>query len=325
MKDNPLSVVVRRHLQKVDRLVAVHLRTDDPLLRRLGEHLVGSNGKRVRPTLVILTARHLGRLNSTSLTLAATVELLHAATLVHDDILDNAHLRRHQKTLNFRWGNEMSVLMGDYVFAATLRLMMKDLSREVLRSIADTAATVCQGQILETHHRYDPALTEEEYLRIIGDKTASLLSVCCSASAMVCGAPYKTAGVFGSFGRLLGLAFQVIDDTLDYSGRTSRFGKPVLSDLKEGRVTLPFLHCYRRSTRKERKILAAAVESARKGRFQPAPVLELLKQHGSVEYSRMRAWDYVAEAQSLLARARKGRGSLGELMTYSEYLVRRDH
>jgi octaprenyl-diphosphate synthase len=321
---NPLTQDIRRSLREVDRRIARALGGGEPLLARLADYLTKANGKRARPALVLLTARHLGRIDESAVTLGAAAEMLHAATLVHDDILDDAPLRRHQKTLHFRFGNEMSLLMGDYVFAASFRLLVQDLPREVVRVVSTSAQEVCRGQILETHHRYDARLDEETYLRIASDKTASLLATCCEASAVLAGARKDVRAAFRRFGHLLGVAFQIIDDTLDYTGSSSRLGKPVFSDLKEGRITLPFIHCLERATPAERRVLQAAVERARKGTLDPAPVRVLLARHGSVEYARMKAWERVGEAQSALLRLR-GIPRPDGILAYSEYLLRRDH
>jgi len=322
---SPLPPDIRRSLQEVDRLIARSLRVEGPVLRRLTGFLTRANGKRARPALVLLTAQHLGRIDASALALGAVVEMFHAATLVHDDVLDNATLRRHQKTLNFRFGNEMSVLMGDYVMAACFRLMARKLPREIVRVIAGTAGEVCRGQIVETHHRYRARLSEPEYMRIIDNKTASLLATSCETAAMLVAARREVRSAFRKFGRLMGLAFQIIDDTLDYIGTSSRLGKPVLSDLREGRITLPFIHCLKRSSRPERRVLLSVVDKARTGKsFDPSQVLHLLQRHGSLDYARMKAWEKVGEAQAALLRVR-GIARPDRILAYSEYLLRRDH
>ncbi len=321
MELNALPRPIRSDLAKVDRLIAQSLKTTDPFLRRWVNPLTCVNGKRVRPVLVLLTARQVGRVDGRILALAAAVEMLHAATLVHDDILDNAEERRHQKTLNFKWGNERSVLMGDFLLAATFRLMTRAIPMEILESVAEVAGTVCQGQIRETLHRYDVRLDEAGYRRVIADKTASLISSCCGLSARLAGASPRVVSAYFAFGYRLGMAFQVIDDTLDYAGTRAKIGKPVLSDLKEGRMTLPLLHCLKRALPAERRVLLAAVKKASQGRFKSDSVLKLLARHGSVEYARMKAWDFVGEAQTLLLRLPGRRPD--DLLAYSEALARR--
>jgi octaprenyl-diphosphate synthase len=318
-----LTAPIQKDLQRVEEVIASALRTDNLFIQQMVDYLSHSTGKRVRPALAILSAQYCGKVPEETMTLGAALEMLHVATLIHDDIIDNSAVRRKQKTLNFKWGNEISVLMGDYVFASSFYLMAKALPKDVLSTLADTTNIICRGEISETFNRFNVDLTEEQYLRIIQEKTASLFAASCQTGAMLAGgAPRVVERLYG-FGMALGTAFQVIDDTLDFTGKQSKVGKPVMSDLREGKLTLPVLHCLRSCTEKERGKLKAVILRKVKTASDLKTLTTLLRKYRSIEHSIRRARDLVAEAKTSL-NSLNGSGDKSRLLQFADFLTDRD-
>ena len=227
-----------------------------PLLMRVREHLIAGQGKGLRPALVMLAARVGSRVDvQTLVALAASIELMHHATLVHDDIIDAAPVRRKQPSLNAVWGNEISVISGDYLYARAFVLAASSLQPPELKALAHVAEVMCQGELAEIEHRYDTDLTEEGYLDIIRQKTAILMSACCELGAAVAGAPPETARRMGEFGTAFGLAFQIADDCLDLVGSEESLGKAVGNDLMQGSLSLPFIYLGQSQSAAQRRAL----------------------------------------------------------------------
>ena len=238
-----ITAPIQKDLNRVEQTIAQSLKTDNLFIQQMVDYLSHSTGKRIRPALAILSAKYCGNLPDEAITLGAALEMIHVATLIHDDIIDNSAVRRKQKTLNFKWGNEVSVLMGDYVFASSFYLMAKSLPKPVLSTLADTTNTICRGEISETFHRFNAGLTEAQYFEVIKEKTASLFAASCQTGAMLAEGDEGDVENLYRFGMGIGMAFQVIDDTLDFTGKQAKVGKPVMSDLREGKLTLPVIHC----------------------------------------------------------------------------------
>ncbi|HET9869144.1 MAG TPA: polyprenyl synthetase family protein, partial [bacterium] len=299
------------------------LKTENPFIQQMVDYLARSQGKRVRPALAVLAARHCGRVTEETIALGAALEMLHVATLIHDDIIDNSAVRRKQKTLNFKWGNEVSVLMGDYVFASSFYLMAKNLPKDVLGILADTTNTICRGEISETANRFNVGLTLEEYEKIVREKTACLFAASCQTGALMAGAPPETTARFERFGLGIGMAFQIVDDTLDFVGRAKKVGKPVMSDLREGKLTLPVLLCRERSSAAERKRIKAMILRKVKTPADFQRLAGLLKRTGAIELSLTRAKEWVEEAKAAIAPLEEDRGK-SELLRFADFLLDRD-
>jgi octaprenyl-diphosphate synthase len=287
------------------------------------DYLSHSTGKRVRPALAILSAQYCGKVPEETMTLGAALEMLHVATLIHDDIIDNSAVRRKQKTLNFKWGNEISVLMGDYVFASSFYLMAKTLPKDVLSNLADTTNIICRGEISETFNRFNVALSEEEYLQIIREKTASLFAASCQTGAMLGGGDPRVVDRLYRFGMGVGMAFQVIDDTLDFTGKQSKVGKPVMSDLREGKLTLPVVHCLRSCSPAERKKLKSIILRKVKTAKDIGVLKALLEKYDCIQHSIQRAQDFIADAKASLNSLNGNRDKNG-LLQFADFLIDRD-
>jgi len=318
-----LTAPIQKNLEQVEQTISQSLRSENLFVQEMADYLTHSTGKRVRPALAILSAKYCGKVVQETVALGAALEMIHVATLIHDDIIDNSAVRRKQKTLNFKWGNEISVLMGDYVFASSFYLMAKHLPKDILGIISDTTNIICRGEISETFHRFNTRLTEEQYFQVVREKTASLFAVSCQTGALLAEADSPTAEMLQKFGMGIGMAFQIVDDTLDFTGNPSKVGKPVMGDLREGKLTLPVLYCMRMGSvaekKKIQKMILKKVKTAQDFKF----LRGLLKKYKAIEYSIEKAREYVAEAKSALYQLNGSRDK-NELLQFADFLVSRD-
>lgn len=318
-----LTSSIQKDLDRVEQTITQSLKTDNLFIQQMVDYLSHSTGKRIRPALAILSSKYCGRLSSETITLGASLEMIHVATLIHDDIIDNSAIRRKQKTLNFKWGNEISVLMGDYMFASSFYLMAKSLPKQVLSTLADTTNIICRGEISETFNRFNVSLTENQYLEVIREKTASLFAASCQTGAMLAEADETTVDRLYRFGLGIGMAFQVIDDTLDFVGKTAKVGKPVLSDLKEGKLTLPVIHCMNSASKAEKAKLKKVVLRKVKTNSDLKFLGILLKKYDAIEHSMQKARTFVDEAKASLYQL-NGNRDKNELLQFADFLVNRD-
>jgi octaprenyl-diphosphate synthase len=236
-----VAQLVQPQLEEVEARIAQQASAFDPAIEGYVAYAVGGRGKRLRPLLALLAGGATGNLNSGHVDLAVIVELIHVATLVHDDIMDEAERRRSQPTVNARWGNSLSVLLGDCLFAHALNLSTNFENSAIGRAIARTATTVCSGEMIQTQRRFDLKLTVEDYLRIVEMKTGSLFSVAGELAAMISKADSSVIETFKIFGMQVGTAYQIYDDCLDLAGSESVTGKTLGTDLRKGKFTLPVL------------------------------------------------------------------------------------
>ena len=233
--------LINPHLYSVEERIRAQARTFDPAVEGYVSYVCDKGGKRLRPALALLAGGATGKISSSHVDLAVIVELIHIATLVHDDIMDGAELRRDQPTANAKWGNSISVLLGDCLFAHALRLATGFENTDVCRRIADAAAEVCSGEIIQTQRRYDLKLSTADYYRIIEMKTAALFSVACELSAFISGAGPVVISALKTFGSKIGTAYQIYDDCLDLAGTEEETGKTLGTDIQKGKFTLPIL------------------------------------------------------------------------------------
>jgi octaprenyl-diphosphate synthase len=248
-----VAKLVQPHLEQVETRIAEQAAAFDPAIEGYVVYAVGSRGKRLRPLLALLAGGATGSINSGHVDLAMIVELIHIATLVHDDVMDEAQQRRAQPTANARWGNSLSVLLGDCLFAHALTLSTNFQNSDISRAIARTAATVCSGEMIQTQRRFDLNLTVEDYLRIVEMKTGSLFSAAAELAAMISEADPKLIETFKNFGFQIGTAYQIYDDCVDLVGTESVTGKTLGTDLRKGKFTLPVLIFLRSASEFERE------------------------------------------------------------------------
>ena len=316
-----LTKPIKKDLGRVEEKISKALKTDNVFIQQMVDYLSHSTGKRVRPALAILSAKYCGKLSEDLISLGAALEMLHVATLIHDDIIDNSAVRRKQKTLNFKWGNEISVLMGDYVFASSFYLMAKDLPKNIVSSLADTTNIICHGEISETFNRFNVDLNEEQYLEVIKEKTAVLFAASCQTGAMLAGADALTVKKLYYFGLNIGMAFQVVDDTLDFVGKQTKVGKPVMSDLREGKLTLPVIYCLISATKVENKKLKALILRKIKTTSDLKFLNFLLNKYDAINRSLQKAKHYANDAMMALISLD---GNKNEFVQFADFLINRD-
>ena len=301
LSSSPLARVarlVRPHLDEVEGRIAEQASAFDPAIEGYVVYAVGSRGKRLRPLLALLAGGATGTINSGHVDLAVIVELIHIATLVHDDIMDEAERRRAQPTVNARWGNSLSVLLGDCLFAHALTLSTQFENSEIGRTIARTAATVCSGEMIQTQRRFDLKLGVEEYLRIVEMKTGSLFSAAAELAAVISEAEPRVINAFKNFGVQIGTAYQIYDDCLDLAGTETATGKTLGTDLRKGKFTLPVLIFLRSATEFERERCCRLVLEER-----VEEMTELLKNgatNGALNESIVAGSNLIREAQDTL-------------------------
>lgn len=293
--------LIGAELAATEEVLRQRLASDVPFIQKAGEYLFRGGGKRMRPALLLLCARLLGRRSSEEITYAAVVEMIHTATLVHDDIIDHAALRRGRRTLHSVWGANLSVLVGDWLYSKAMRMAIEHDNLRVIDLMCDATLRMTEGELLVLERLGAIDLGADEYFDIIDRKTARLFAAACSVPAVMRPARPEAFEPLERFGRALGTCFQLVDDLLDFTARQEELGKPVLSDLKEGKLTLPLILALPRLSSAERGKVEAVLEERAFGRVAPAEILELVRREGTLEETAALAERHAAEARAALA------------------------
>jgi octaprenyl-diphosphate synthase len=293
-----LYVPIAGDLEEVERILAATLQGSRPCVAPLLAHLRHYRGKRLRPVLVLLTARACGRVTAAHHILAAVVEIIHTATLVHDDVLDHAAVRRHLPTINARWGNQTSILLGDYLFTHAFHLA-SSVDARACRLIGETTNRVCEGELQQGSQRGNLALSEEEYLDIIDGKTAELTACCCCIGALYGDAAPGVVESLTRFGRWLGLAFQIADDLLDLVGEERTTGKSLGSDVEQQKLTLPLIRLLSSVPAESATLLRQLLSSP--GNHKRETLLPYFAQSDALAYATRRAEEFAARARAELS------------------------
>ncbi|UCD17433.1 MAG: polyprenyl synthetase family protein [Candidatus Zixiibacteriota bacterium] len=283
-----LTKPVQADLTLFDRRLTEFLKGDSPLITSIAQHLLKSRGKRIRPAFLFLASRAAEYYNEHTVNASLAIELIHTATLLHDDVVDNSDLRRGEETVNFKWTNLISVLMGDYLFAKAFRLMVETSSMALIDAISRATERVSVGELRQIEETSNYDLSEEEYLKIIADKTASLFAVACEAGPILARQNGRERRRFAEFGEKIGVAFQITDDLLDYVGSARVTGKEPGNDLITGKVTLPLIYSLHNGDRaKNKEILRILGNGVNKGCFMK--VLKYITETGGIDYAYRRA------------------------------------
>jgi len=290
---------IATELPRVEAALAGQVSGFDPGMGEYMQYILGGTGKRLRPSLALLAGGATGGVTGEHVTLAVIVELIHIATLVHDDILDEAELRHRIQTSNSRWGNEISVLLGDCLFAHALRLAASYPTTEVCRRVSEATNTVCSGEIVQTQRRFDLDLTLDQYLSIINMKTGALFAVSCELGAVLNGADPSVVKSMDEFGTNLGIAYQIYDDCVDIFGQERQAGKSLGTDMKKGKLTLPFLLLLQHVSSPARQELGAMI--LRNDQHEQQQLLRLVLGNGVVGESLATIDKYISRAQANLA------------------------
>jgi len=295
-----LTARVADDLRDVNRLIVDRMHSPVGLIPQLAGHIIAAGGKRLRPILTLASAQLCGYRGRRHLTLAACVEFIHTATLLHDDVVDQSDLRRGLSTANSVWGNQPSVLVGDFLFSRAFQFMVADGSLEVLKILSDASAVIAEGEVQQLMTTNDTTTGEDDYLSVIGAKTAALFAAACQIGAVVAERPEAEELALGTYGRNFGIAFQLVDDILDFSARQAELGKTVGDDFREGKITLPVILAHRRGDEVERAFWRRCLEDLEQDDTDLARALELMERHRALEDSMARARSYGAKAREAL-------------------------
>src|SRR5205814_1024446 len=274
-------------LRRVDELIGRRLESDVPLVREVAQYIVAAGGKRLRPALLLLSCGALGYRGEARLTLAAVVEFIHTATLLHDDVVDESRLRRGHETANAAFGNAAAVLVGDFLYSRAFQMMVEVDDMRVMRVLADATNTIAAGEVMQLMGSHDPDVDENRYLEVIRRKTAKLFEAAARLGAVLSRSTPEVEARLADYGARVGTAFQLIDDVLDYSGEEATIGKSLGDDLAEGKPTLPLIHAMRAGAPAEQAVVRRAILGG--GRDDFAGVLAAIRRCGSLDYARAAA------------------------------------
>ena len=295
-----ISSVVHHHLEAFHPFFREQMRTDVPLLNLVIRYILRQRGKRVRPTLVFLSAELCGGATNRTFVGASMVELLHTATLVHDDVVDDAGERRGMPSINALWKNKAAVLVGDYLLSRGLHIAVDHDEFAFLKATSKAVQRMSEGELLQMQKSRQLNIDEETYFKIIGDKTASLISTCCEIGARSATHDQQSIDNITRFGELVGLAFQIRDDLLDYVSRTNLIGKPYANDLKEKKITLPLIHALRTASKKEASSILGMIKKGNLQSADIAHIMSFVKDKGGIDYAQNRSQELIDEAIALL-------------------------
>jgi octaprenyl-diphosphate synthase len=310
----------RDEMQAVDQLIRQRLVSDVALVNQVAEHIVRGGGKRLRPLLACTVARAMGYQSQRHTQLAAIIEFIHTATLLHDDVVDESSLRRGQQTANALFGNAASVLVGDYLYSRSFQLMVELDDMTIQKVLADTTNAIAEGEVLQLLHVHNPDTDEAAYLRVIERKTAVLFAAACQLGGLIAGANADQQTALHRYGMQLGYAFQIADDVLDYTSDAATMGKNIGDDLAEGKATLPLIHALAQSQGRQQQRLREIVQNGEVDAL--TEVLTAIQQHGSVEYATQHALRYAQSAVESIAFLSDSQWKQ-MLLGLAEYSVRR--
>jgi len=280
--------------QAIDQLILEELSSDVVLINQLGHYIINSGGKRLRPMLLLLTAKALDYNEDKHLLLAAVIEFIHTATLLHDDVVDESDLRRGKESANAVWGNAASVLVGDYLYSSAFEMMVRTNNMRVMEILSKTTTAIAEGEVLQLLNCNNPATTEEKYLEVISRKTAILFSAATRLGAVISGVTPEIEQSLADYGQHLGMAFQLIDDALDYTSSKDELGKNLGDDLAEGKPTLPLIYAIEKGTKEQATIVIEAIKTGSRDSFND--VYEIVKATNAISYTELRAEEEAQKA-----------------------------
>ena len=299
MQPHQLNPLIEPQFDAVTDYILNNLGSNVPLVEKIAHHIVEGGGKRLRPLLVLLAANAAGYKGEQHIPLAAVIEFIHTATLLHDDVVDNSELRRGNATANAQWGNAPSVLVGDFLYSRSFQIMVEIGRMEIMQVISHATTIIAEGEVLQLLNQRNPDTSEESYLQVILGKTAMLFEAATEVGAILADSSGEDREALRLYGRHLGIAFQIVDDLLDYLSDSETMGKNVGDDLAEGKATLPLIHAMRVGSDEDRDLIRHAI---RKGGLDDlSPVLEIVQRNGSIDYSRQKATEEIDKAKSAIA------------------------
>ena len=299
MQPHQLNPLVEPQFDAVTDYILNNLGSNVPLVERIAHHIVDSGGKRLRPLLVLLAANACGYKGEKQVPLAAVIEFIHTATLLHDDVVDHSELRRGKATANANWGNAPSVLVGDFLYSRAFQIMVEIGRMDVMEVISNATTVIAEGEVLQLLNQRNPDLGEDAYLQVVLGKTAMLFEAATEVGAILADAEADDREAMRLYGRHLGIAFQIVDDLLDYLSDAETLGKNVGDDLAEGKTTMPLIHSMRVGSDADKALIRHAIRQG--GLEDLTPVIETVQRNGSVDYTREKAIEQVELAKSAIA------------------------
>jgi len=284
MQTEEIYQTVELEFESVNLLITKQLSSDVPLVEKIAQYIVESGGKRMRPLLVLLTSQALGYKDNEHIKLASIIEFLHTATLLHDDVVDTSNLRRGRATANAQWGNAPSVLVGDFLYSRAFQMMVEMQSIPIMEVLSNATNIIAEGEVLQLMNCKNPNVTEAAYFEVIKNKTAMLFEAASHSAAILADTPIETQKAMKDFGLHLGLAFQLIDDMLDYVGDSETMGKNVGDDLAEGKPTLPLIYTMQHGSEEEAKLIRSAIRNGEVSALED--ICKAVNHSGALEYTR---------------------------------------
>jgi octaprenyl-diphosphate synthase len=322
----PLSQIfepIRADLEQVDREFVRHVESQVSVIPQIGRYIQTSGGKRVRPAVLLMAARLSGYQGDRAVLYAAVVEFIHTATLVHDDIIDDSALRRGRAAVHSRWGNDITVLLGDYLYIKSMAMALTHDTLDLVRLLCDVTLRMIEGELYQLTKNGDADITEDEHFDIIRRKTAYLFGGCAQIGGMLGGVSSEQERALQEYGFNLGITFQIVDDMLDFTGDLKAVGKPIGADLREGKMTLPLIHLLRSGDEVGTKIVRDIITSRAATEEQWAELLRILKEHRSLDYAFRQAVDYAERAKKMLY-AFPPSSERDALLALPDYVLSRD-
>ena len=286
-------------MEAVNTVIRARLHSEVALVNQIAEYIISAGGKRIRPVLVLLIANAYGYRGVAHHELAAVVEFIHTATLLHDDVVDESSMRRGRQTANALFGNAASVLVGDFLYSRAFQMMVGLNNMRVMQILSDATNVIAEGEVLQLLNMHDPDVTQDSYLKVIESKTAKLFEAAAQLGALVSGASDAQVDAAGEYGRSLGTAFQLIDDVLDYAGDAAEIGKNVGDDLREGKPTLPLIYMMENGTPEQRELVRSCIEHGDEQHFDA--ILSAVTNSGALDYTRRQAMDAAERARAAIA------------------------
>lgn len=321
-----INLVIADDMTAVNSVIRTKLQSNVPLISQIGEYIINAGGKRIRPMLAVLFAKahgyqENGHPNSTHY-LAAVIEFIHTATLLHDDVVDESSLRRGRKTANALFGNAASVLVGDFLYTRSFQMMVELKNRRIMDILAEATNIIAEGEVLQLLNMHNPDVTEERYLQVIRSKTAKLFEAATGLGALIAGADEQAIADAEEYGRSLGTAFQLIDDVLDYSGNAQDIGKNVGDDLREGKPTLPLIYLIKHGTDLQRNLVRECIEKGDNSKFNE--ILSAINESGAIGYTKTQAIQARGQAIKALERLPESEFK-NALIQLAQFSVDRNH
>ena len=309
-------------MEAVNAVIRQRLHSEVTLVNQIAEYIIGAGGKRIRPTLVLLIAKAYGYQGTAHHELAAVVEFIHTATLLHDDVVDESSMRRGRQTANALFGNAASVLVGDFLYSRSFQMMVGLSNMRVMQILSDATNVIAEGEVLQLLNMHDPDVNEAAYLNVIRSKTAKLFEAAAQLGALIAGASDAEVDAAGEYGRSLGTAFQLIDDVLDYAGDADTIGKNVGDDLREGKPTLPLIWLMEHGSEEQRQLVRNCIEQGDEQHFDA--VLAAVTNSGALDYTRNAAQVAAARAGAAIAGLPENEFK-HSLLQLCSFAVDRDH